>query len=80
MISPPIEWPTSAMRRTSTGQDCDQAVEQRRQRDAVLGDRQAGVDAQEDRRPALVGEPVAVAALVRRLAPASVLGRAARFQ
>ena len=36
MTSPPIEWPTSAIRRTSAGQAATRSLEQRGQRDAVL--------------------------------------------
>ena len=52
MISPPMEWPDQrdpAYLRRPGG---DQPVEQGGHRDAVLGDRQAGVDAQVDRGPA----------------------------
>ena len=63
MTSPPIECPTSAIRRTLGGPGGHQVVEQRGQRDAVLGDRQPGVRPQVDRRPGrLRGQPAAVAA------------------
>ena len=52
MISPPIEWPTSAIRVTGDRPRLDQPLQQRGQGDAVLPQAEAGVGAQEDRGPA----------------------------
>ena len=60
MIRPPMECPTRAIRRTSTGHASTTSLQQGGERDAVLAQAQTGVGAQEDRGPALGRQRLAV--------------------